>query len=226
MNATSHSTSQRTRRFWTAEDERLLAKLYPATPMPELVEVFGRDDRAIYSKAHAIGLKRSQEYLDSPAACRLRRGDNTGIEHRFQKGQRSWNTGKKGWIAGGRSAETRFKKGSKPHTWVPVGTEQIRDGYLWRKITDHGGRHDWRQVHVMLWEHHHGPIPSGLILIFRDRNRQNIDIENLELITRAENARRNSIHRYPPELKEVMRLQKKLERAIRSRHEKQNDRSA
>lgn len=129
--------------------------------------------------------------------------------------------------AGGRSAETRFKPGNRPHTWVPIGTEQIRDGYLWRKVTDGHGRHDWRQVHVMLWEQHNGPVPKGLILVFRDRNKQNIQLDNLELITRAENCRRNSIHRYPPELKEVIRLQKKLERAIREHtDEKQDDRPA
>jgi hypothetical protein len=211
------------RRLWTPEEDRLVAKLYPGTPMPELIRLLGRTPSSIYGRAAFLGIKRSQAYLDSPHACRLRREDNPGINHRFQKGHESWNAGMKGWTAGGRSAETRFKKGSKPHTWVPIGTEQVRDGYLWRKITDYGGRNDWKQVHVMLWEHHHGPIPNGLILIFRDRNRQNIDIENLELIDRAENARRNSIHRYPRELKEVIRLQKKLERAIRSKHEKQND---
>ena len=211
------------KRFWTPAEEQQLTKLYPATPMPELITRFQRDDRAIYSKARSMGLARSAEYLASEHACRLRRGDNIGAAYRFQKGHTTWNAGMKGWQAEGCQA-TQFKKGNKPHTWVPIGTEQIRDGYLWRKVTDHGGRHDWKQVHVLLWEQHHGPIPAGLILVFSDRNRANIQPDNLELITRAENCRRNSIHRYPPELKEVIRLQKKLERAIRKRaDEKQDD---
>ncbi|MNN30638.1 hypothetical protein D3C81_1442920 [compost metagenome] len=73
----------------------------------------------------------------------------------------------------------------------------------------------------MLWEQHHGQVPAGLILVFRDRNKQNIQLDNLELITRAENCRRNSIHRYPPELKDVIRLQKKLERTIRKRRDEE-----
>lgn len=213
----------RSRRNWSEDEEQLLTRLYPDTPMPELVARLGRDDRAIYSKARALGLRRSPEYLASEHACRLRKGDNVGAEHRFRPGMASWNKGKKGWQAGGRSAETRFKPGNRPHTWVPIGTEQIRDGYLWRKVTDGHGRHDWRQVHVMLWEQNNGPVPAGFILVFRDRNKQNIQLDNLELITRAENCRRNSIHRYPPELKQAIRRLKKLKRTI---EEKSNEEPA
>lgn len=223
--ATAKPTSSR--RLWTQPEEQLLTQLYPDTPMPALIQQLGFTAGAIYQKARSLGLHRSPEYLASEHACRLRKGDNVGAATRFKPGHQSWNKGKQGWKAGGRSAETRFKPGNRPHTWVPIGTEQIRDGYLWRKVTDGHGRHDWRLVHVMLWEQHNGPAPKGLILVFRDRNKQNIQLDNLELITRAENCRRNSIHRYPPELQEVMRLQKKLERAIREHaDEKQNDRPA
>lgn len=228
--AREHCTNPKlgsSRRAWTKHEEQLLIQLYPDTPMPQLIERLGFTDRAIYQKARSLGLRRSAEYLASEHACRLRRDGNPGIENRFKPGHASWNAGKKGWHAGGRAPETQFKPGQKPHTWVPVGTEQIRDGYLWRKVTDGHGRHDWRQVHVLLWEQHHGPVPPGLILVFKDRNRQHIALDNLELIDRAELCRRNTIHRYPPELKEVIRLQKKLERAIRKRtDEEQDDRPA
>jgi hypothetical protein len=209
------------RRSWSEDEEQLLIQLYPNTPMPQLIQRFGRDDKAIYNKAKSLGLKRSTEYLASEHACRLRKGDNVGAAHRFKPGNRAWNKGMKGLQIGGEA--TRFRKGNKPQTWVPVGTEQIRDGYLWRKVTDHGGRFDWKQVHVMLWEQHHGPVPKGLILVFLDRNRQNIQLDNLELITRAELCRRNSIHRYPPEVKELIRLQKKLEREIRKKADEEQD---
>lgn len=209
------------RRFWTREEEAVLAELYPNAPMPVLIQRFERPERAIYAKAKAMSLKRSAEYLASEHACRLRKGDNVGEAHRFKPGNRAWNKGMKGLRIGGEA--TQFRKGNKPHTWVPIGTEQIRDGYLWRKVTDHGGRFDWKQVHVMLWEQHHGPVPDGLILVFRDRNRQNIQLDNLELITRAELCRRNTIHRYPPEVKELIRLQKKLEREIRKRADEEQD---
>lgn len=48
-------------------------------------------------------------------------------------------------------------------------------------------------------------------------------IDNLELITRAERMRRNSIHRYPPELKSAIRVISKLKRTIQEvEHEKQD----
>ncbi|EMM6737362.1 HNH endonuclease, partial [Pseudomonas aeruginosa] len=41
---------------------------------------------------------------------------------------------------------TRFKKGQKPHTWLPVGSTRISaDGYLQRKISDTGyPPRDWK----------------------------------------------------------------------------------
>jgi hypothetical protein len=211
------------RRHWTPEEVEQLRQLYPDTPMALLMAHFNQTDRAIYAKAHALGLARSEAYLASEHGGRMRRGASMGAAGRFPKGNVPWNAGLNGWTAGGRSAETRFKPGAKPHTWVPIGTEQLREGYLWRKVTDNGGRHDWRQVHVMLWEQHNGPIAKGLILVFRDRNKQNIQIDNLELITRAENCRRNSIHRYPPELKQAIRQLARVKRRI---EEKRNEESA
>lgn len=227
-------TSQtRATRYWSDDQTRLLMQLYPNTPMPELVARLGRDDRAIYSKARALGLRRSPEYLASEHACRLRKGDNVGAEYRFRPGMASWNKGKKGWQAGGRSAETRFKpgtiNGSAAERLKPVGFERVTDdGILQRKIRADGPPHRrWQSVHEIIWEELNGPRPAGHLVVFKDGNRRNFSPDNLELITRAENCRRNSIHRYPPELKEVMRLQKKLERAIREHaDEKQDDRPA
>lgn len=61
------------RKFWTEGDEQRLAELYSDTPMPDLIAVFGRPDYAIYGKAASLGLKRSDTYLASEHACRLRR---------------------------------------------------------------------------------------------------------------------------------------------------------
>jgi len=65
-----------------------------------------------------------------------------------------------------------------------------------------------------VWEEAGGEVPPGHVLVFRNGNKRDIRPENLELITRAENARRNSIHRYPPELRAAMRTAGKLRRKI------------
>lgn len=65
----------------------------------------------------------------------------------------------------------------------------------------------WRLLHREVWKQHHGEYPPrGTALIFKDGNRQNCDINNLELITRKQLMTRNSIHNYPQEIIEVTRL--------------------
>lgn len=205
------------RKAWSDDDVQRLIELYPNTPMPELVQLFCRPDYAIYGKAAHLGLKRSESYLASEHAGRLRTGDERGTAHRFQKGQEPWNHGLKGLPSLGRAPETQFKKGSKPRNWLPVGsTRTSQDGYLQRKVTDTGyPPRDWIGLHILLWEEHNGAIPPGHCVCFRNGNKQQIELDNLELITRAERMRRNTIHRYPEELKSTIRQLGNLKRAIR-----------
>ncbi|WP_110947069.1 HNH endonuclease signature motif containing protein [Pseudomonas bohemica] len=217
------------RRHWTSADESKLRDLYPDTPMPELLKIFNRPSWSIYNKAHALGLKRSDDYLASEHARRLRREDNPGVGCRFQKGHTSWNKGIS-FHSGGRSAETQFKTGTlngrAAQLHMPVGSERVtKDGIRQRKICDDGlPQRRWKSVHMILWEEHNGEVPAGHLVVFKDRNTQNIEIGNLELVTRAENMRRNTIHRYPPELKSTIRQLGKLKRAISEvSREKQDD---
>jgi hypothetical protein len=216
--------SKRPRRYWTPEEDARLRELYPDATVQTLCAEFGRHIRQIYARAHALGLRRSAEYLASPAACRLRRGDNPGIRTRFQPGHKTWNAGMKGYSAPGTEA-TRWQKGNLSHTWQPIGTEVVdSEGYLKRKISNlrAPARRDWKFVHVLVWEAEHGPVPPGHAVVFRNGNKADIRLENLELITRAELMRRNSIHRWPRELRDVMRLAGKLKQTIEERDEKQD----
>jgi hypothetical protein len=110
----------------------------------------------------------------------------SGRSGRFDKGQQPWNTGMKGWCAGGRSAETRFKKGQALNT-MPLGSERVcsKDGYVMIKVAM---PNKWRMKHVVEWEKHNGPIPKGYRIWFKDNVRTNWAIENLMLITRAQGA--------------------------------------
>lgn len=100
---------------------------------------------------------------------------------------------------------TSFKKGQKPHSWRPIGTERLtKEGYLQRKVTDTGNSvNDYVEVHRLLWEEHNGPIPEGHIVIFRDGDRTHIEISNLMLISRGQLAvmNRTGLMRVEPELK-------------------------
>ena len=69
-------------------------------------------------------------------------------------------------------------------------------------------------MHLLVWRAAHGPAPAGHAVIFRDGDKRNVALSNLECVSRAENMRRNSIHRYPPELKKTIRAAAKLRRTI------------
>ncbi|HLI02756.1 MAG TPA: HNH endonuclease signature motif containing protein [Terracidiphilus sp.] len=124
----------------------------------------------------------------------------------------------------GRMAETQFKKGQRPHTWLPVGTiVRDRNGYLKMKVRDDpqeiagvgSSSTNWMYVHRMVWESAHGPVPPGHKVCFRDGNKDNCQLENLVLVSDAQRMRANSIHRLPPELEQVIHLQGALKRRIR-----------
>ncbi|WP_218117922.1 HNH endonuclease signature motif containing protein [Nitrosospira sp. Nl5] len=163
--------------------------------------------------ATMLGIRKSDAYLASPAACRLRRGDNVGSASRFKKGQSAWNKGIH-FDSGGRSAETRFRPGTVPPNHKPAGTTRIsKDGYLEIKIAE--GMYQWRLLHREIWKEAHGEYPArGTALIFKDGNKQNCNIANLEVLTRKELMLRNSVHNLPEEIKEVIRLNGVIRRKI------------
>jgi HNH endonuclease len=117
---------------------------------------------------------------------------SSGLTGRFQKGHIPINKGKRGLYNKGGN-RTSFKPGVRPNNYKPVGTERIdRDGYLLIKVNDDGPWHKrWRHKHKVLWEAVNGPVPKGHCLIFLDSNKENIVLENLQLITRKKLARMN-----------------------------------
>lgn len=211
------------RRAWSAAEIAMLRQRYPHELARAIAEDLSRPLHQVHSKANALGLVKAPEFFIGTESGRF---DGTrGSSSRFSKGNRPWNTGMKGLKVGGRAAETQFKRGSKPHTWMPIGSERIRsDGYLERKMTDTGyPPRDWVTIHTLLWQEHHGEIPAGHVVVFKDRDKTNIQLDNLELISRAEMCRRNSIHRFPPELKATIRAVGKLKRLIKEREREEQD---
>jgi hypothetical protein len=210
------------RKPWTKDDLRVLRRRYPNEPTAPLARELGRSVSSTYQQALKLGLRKSAEYLASPAACRLRRDGNVGTHHRFPKGHRPWNAGKKGWKAGGRSAETRFKRGQPPHNSVPIGTVVTdADGYMKRKVRDDAppgmSRRNWVYLHIEKWEKRRGPVPKGHAVVFKDGDKTNLRIRNLECIPRTELMRRNTVHNLPKEIALAVQLVGALNRQINAR---------
>lgn len=134
----------------------------------KLKETFGRE----YTPTQIMGYYKNHK-LDS------------GLTGRFEGGLVPPNKGKKGYCAPG-AEKGHFKKGHTPHNKTTIGTIVKKgDGYLWKKIGE--GSRDWKQLHILTWEEAHGPVPDGYLVIFRDNNRDNCSLDNLTLISKAEN---------------------------------------
>ena len=104
------------------------------------------------------------------------------------------------------------------HNWVPIGSERVsKDGYLQRKLTDTGNIRDFVAVHHIIWHEAGRTIPPNHALIFKDGDKTKIELDNLELISRADLMRRNSVHNYGPEIAQLHQLQGVITRRINQR---------
>lgn len=216
---------------WNVDTDALLRELYPDFPTELLAQQFGCTLSATYQRAQKLGLKKSEAYMASPHAQRLRRGDEVGKAYRFKPGQVPANKGlrRPGW-APGRMAATQFKKGrpaTEARNYVPIGTEKydVKRKVIVRKVTDDPAifpAQRWRPVHVLIWQAEHGQVPPRHIVIFKRGQKTLVSSEitasRLELVTLAENMRRNSYHNnYPKEVAQLIQLKGALSRKINRR---------
>jgi hypothetical protein len=219
------------RRPWTDAESCVLRERYPREKTEVVAKALGHSVRACYNKAKALGLRKTSEFLASPDASRLRRGDNIGAEYRFKSGLVPWNKGMKG-LQYEASKATQFKPGTMPHNTQPIGSHKYdKDGTLLRKISDAKGNNStrWRSVHELVWVEVNGPLPPKHIVIFKPGMRTNvleeITVDRVECISLAENMRRNTRHNLPKEINEVIQLRAVLTRHInkRSKHEQREE---
>lgn len=145
-------------------------------------------------------------------ACKRRRFQHKYIG--YQKGHVPWNAGLKG-VNG--SSSTTFKKGNPNHNTRPVGSERItKDGYWEIKVAE---PRQWDAKHRLVWESVHGPIPKGNLVLFLSDDKLNVNIENLQMVTRGEMAvlnRHEGYGKQTPEVRlaliNVVRLEQKIRR--------------
>ena len=205
------------RKVWTDQEIETLKELFPNLYTKDVAEKMNRSYFSVCTQANIMGIKKSESFRTMELGRQAERLKINGAKHRFKKGLIHFNKGKTV------SLETYdklkgsfFKKGSKPHNTKYDGHERISvDGYIEVRIKER----KYVLKHRLIYEQHYGPIPKGMIVTFRDRNPQNVAIENLELISRQEGMKRNSIQNYPKEVKSTIRLLSKLKKII---NEKQN----
>lgn len=129
------------------------------------------------------------------------------IGGQFQKGQVSWNKGKKMSPSQYKKSEpTMFKKGNIPANARAIGSERIdKNGYVLIKIQDGHKNKNWIRKHRYLYEQVYGEIPEGHKIIFADGNNRNFELDNLVLISNAEELimNRNNLFKQDKELTKV-----------------------
>ncbi len=213
------------RRRWTSEEDEYLRQNYPCRPTAELAAALGRTSQAVYGRAvDKFRLRKSPAFMAALKAETGRRLAESGKATQLQPGLVPWNKGKP-HPSSGRTAETQFKPGGLPHTWRPIGTRRVtKDGYIEEKVADTGYTpDDYVPLHHLVWaEAGNQPVPKGHALVFRDGDKRNFAIENLELITRAELMRRNTHHRYGPKMSRVVQLRGAITRKINQHKRKGN----
>ena len=161
---------------YTEEQKQFLIDNNYMKPAQELAEMFNKQFGTSITASN-IKIFRGNNKL------------NSGLTGRFEKGHISHNKGKK-WNdymskeKQEKSLKTTFKKGNVPHNHKPIGYERISvDGYIEIKVKE---PNIFKLKHRVIWEEHFGSIPNGYNVIFKDRNKLNLDINNLALVSKAQ----------------------------------------
>lgn len=191
---------------------------YLTMPVKRMAKEINKSGCYVFNRLKVLGLVVPVEIVEQRKA-----------ESRFKEGFTPINKGKKQtdfMTQEGieKTVKTRFKKGQLPHNAV-----NVKDGDVVVRISKKGVQYKWVRIslgkwkmyHVHLWERTYGPIPEGKIVVFKDKNTMNTVIENLECITREELMIRNSIHKYPEEIKKTIKAISLITRQI-NKYEKQD----
>lgn len=165
-----------------------MTECYHNKTVVELAELLpGRTHCMIYNRAYVLDLKKDKDWVKNLNRDLLLKA---GMKSRIQPGSIPHNKGQRG-LKPFHKPETFFPKGHMPHNLRPVGSERIsKDGYVEVKVSE---PKKWMLKHRHVWEQHHKtPVPKGHIVTFKDRDKHNFAIENLEAITMKANRLRNS----------------------------------
>lgn len=200
------------RHIWTPQEVELLPLLYVTHTAETIADLLGLTRNQVARKVQKMRLKKSREWRSQNA-----RETGNGQATRFRPGNVPWIKGTRGMV---KPSSSTFKPGNRSHTQRPVGAESVRDGVLWKKVSEGAveSRFDWVAVHRLVWERHNGPVPTGHVVAFRPGMAtavaDEITIDRLELITRAQMLARHTIASYPTELRSAMSTLKKLRQVI------------
>ncbi|MEM8564911.1 MAG: HNH endonuclease signature motif containing protein [Bacteroidota bacterium] len=226
---------------WNTNTDQVLVDKYATTPNKVLCEELGVPDHSLTNRARRLGLKKDREFMreinkEWPEADINVLKENYGKMTRAELAKllnrtpgavksKAAKLGLKVPAAASRllykSNQCTYKKGNKPGNSLHDGAITIRYERSNRKSKPYYyiriGKKDWYPLHQYIWDLLHGKPEKGMVVAFKDGNSLNVLLDNLELITRGENMKRNSaslnmpdsyvaslMTRHDPELKEEL----------------------
>lgn len=163
---------------YTEKEIRYIKIFYPNGNTTDMAKALGRKPGSVSYKAMALGVKKTKEFKQN-----LAKSLEKNTSSRFKKGHVSHNKGRKGWMPTDLK-KFWFKKGSVPHNVKYDGVERVTsEGYIEIRVA----QGDYRLKHKVIWCEKHGSYDGKkYCLWFKNRNRLDCRLENLELITRSE----------------------------------------
>jgi|LakMenEpi03Aug12_release.lakeMendotaPanAssembly.Ray.scaffolds.fasta_scaffold609731_1 actin-related protein len=210
------------RRLWSDDERKIMSEMYADNYTETICNILNRSYCSVSNQAFLMGLKKSNDFMKMELEKQAERLKIVGVAGRYKKGREPENKGKQmPKELYEKVKRTMFKKGQIPHNSYNDWNEVLR--------TDKTGKKYWliklpnerklKPKHIWLWETKNGKVEKGFNVVFKDGNQLNCIIENLECISNAELMQRNTIHRFPAELKSTIRLVNKLKRNINAKEQ-------
>jgi hypothetical protein len=202
---------------WTSAELVYLRDHFENENTRVIAQALGRTYGSVADKAEKLGLKKSKEFWKDPQKTGWAALGKEGRDSRFKPGHKPWNKNMKGFDAGGRSHETRFKPGqlSVNAKWdgcISARTDKRGITYLFIRVS----LRQWVPLAQAVWIAFKGPIPKGFFVRFKNNNPMDCRIENLLLVDRRQHMVKNSIHNYPPDLVRSILAVNKLRQTIKN----------
>ena len=214
------------RTIMTPEQDAILKEKYLTVPVKPLAKEIGVSHCCLSNRMKQLGLVVPKELRQARKA-----------KSRFKKGHVTHNKGlKRSQFMTPEGIEIskkhQFKKGHVPHN--DLGRNGIirvrkdsktRAQYQYIRVSSG----EWELLQRYNYRKYFGEIPEGYLVRLKNGNTMDCSPENLELISMAENARRNTeqFHNWPEPLKKAIRINNKLTKTLRengkSKSRKQQD---
>jgi HNH endonuclease len=208
MEVVKKFTSDKLMRPYTEAEHEYIKANIVIKSIKKIAKELGRSSTTLHRVAHLIGCT---AIIEAKAKA-----------SRFGKGLIPFNKGKKQNTYMSQEDIARFrahsyKPGHKTHNDCgadgTIRTRKDKNGTPYQFIRI--AKAQWLALATYNWQAVHGRLPPKHVLRHKDGNSMNANIENLQLLSMAENMKLNSINNIPTELQPTIKLINKINKQVK-----------